>query len=108
MVVQSHQVKVLQAQPGLAWVRCEQLGGGVVISTESQTVRGISRNAGLGWSVLLSSITNSGVLGGLELELEKPRMNKVINCIFSSFLTMLKHCFFFFFLTKGKISVIKE
>lgn len=42
MVVQSHQVKVLQAQPGLAWVRCEQLGGGVVISTESQTVEALA------------------------------------------------------------------
>lgn len=41
MVVQSHQVKVLQARPGLAWVRCEQLGGGV-ISTESQTVEALA------------------------------------------------------------------
>ena len=46
---------------GLAWVRCELAGKGREKPRESDP-SGISYIADLGWSVLISLVTNSGLL----------------------------------------------
>lgn len=103
-VVQSHQVKFLQALgwPGVGEMWASR--GGCKKYRESDS-NGISPTVDLHLSVLIPSGTNSGVLWGLAFDLEKPLMNKMIIHIFSFFLTVLKKKIFHFNQRKKSLSL---